>query len=152
MAQELTTREQVRRVLEEASVIAVLGAHVEPSKPARYVPDYLVTQGYRVLPVNPSFLGERAWGEPFVASLGALATSVDVVDVFRRSEHLPAHLADLLALRPKVVWLQLGIHHDEVTRHLLAAGIDVVRERCMLADHQALGLGRRDPPAKLAGR
>ncbi len=145
MGRQLEGLAEVRWVLEECRTIAVLGAHVEPSKPACYVPDYLAGQGYRPLPVNPVFLGRQAWGAPFVATLAHLAPQrIEVVEIFRRSEHLPAHLADLLALhpRPRVVWFQLGIRHDAVARQLLDAGIDVVQDRCMLADHQALGLGR----------
>ncbi len=129
-------------MLEKARTIAVLGAHDDPAKPARYVPEYLAEQGYRVLPVNPVFLGQRAWGEPFAGRLVDLARPVDVVEVFRRREHLPGHLDDLLAMRPApgLVWLQLGVRNDEVARRLLEAGIDVVQDRCMLADHRALGL------------
>ncbi len=132
-------------MLEESHTIAVLGAHIEVSKPARFVPDYLAQQGYRLLPVNPVFLGREAWGRDFVTTLEDLTEPVDVVEVFRRSDHLPAHLPELLAMRPlpRVVWLQLGIRHDGVARDLLAAGIDVVQDRCMLADHQALGLTPR---------
>ncbi|MGH9464044.1 MAG: CoA-binding protein [Thermoanaerobaculia bacterium] len=145
MARELSGLDEVRRVLEECGTIAVLGAHTARPKPAHYVPDYLAGQGYRILPVNPVFLGERAWGEPFAGRLADLGRPVDVVEVFRRSEHLPSHLADLLAMRPapRGVWLQLGIRHDAVAQRLVDAGIDVVQDRCMLADHRALGLAPR---------
>ena len=68
---------------------------------------------------------------------------MDVVDVFRRSELLPSHVADILAMepRPELVWLQLGIRNDAVARELSAAGIEVIQDRCMLADHQRLRLG-----------
>ena len=70
---------------------------------------------------------------------------VDVVDVFRRSELLPGHLQEILAMRPlpRWVWLQSGVYHDEVTRELEAHGIAVVQDRCMLADHRAFGLPPR---------
>ncbi len=147
---ELTATDDVRRVLEEARTVAVLGAHIEPAKPAHYVPDYLHTQGYRILPVNPVFAGRTLWGEPARSTLAELAEPVDVVDVFRRSDKVPGHVADVLAMepRPKVVWLQLGVRNAAAARELLAAGIDVVQDRCMLADHRRFGLG----PVGSAGR
>lgn len=132
----------MREVLATARTIAVLGAHVEPAKPAFYVPDYLAAQGYRILPVNPSFAGRSQWGEPFRRTLAEIGEPVDLVDVFRRAEHLPGHLDDLLAMdpRPRTVWLQLGIRHPAFAARLVAAGIDVVQDRCAMADHRSLGL------------
>ncbi len=143
---ELTTLDEVRQVLLEARTVAVLGAHTVPRKPAHYVPDYLRSQGYRIMPVNPVFAGQTLWGEPVRESLAALGEPVDIVDIFRRGDQVPLHLADILAMRPlpKLVWLQLGIRNDEVARELLAAGIEVVQDRCMLADHRGLGLGPVD--------
>jgi uncharacterized protein len=124
-------------LLARARVIAVLGAQRDVHLPAHYVPDYLHRQGYRILPVNPTHVGgEALWGEPFRAHLGELAEPVDLVDVFRRAEHLDDHLADFLALRPGAVWFQLGIRNDRVASALAAAGIDVVQDRCTMADHR----------------
>jgi hypothetical protein len=80
-----------------------------------------------------------------VAELPEIDQPVDVVDVFRRSELLPGHLQEILAMRPlpRWVWLQSGVYHDEVTRELEAHGIAVVQDRCMLADHRAFGLPPR---------
>ena len=140
---ELTSPEEIRRVLTEARTVAVLGAHTVPAKPAHYVPDYLHAQGYRVLPVNPVFSGQTLWGETVRASLAELDEPVDVVDVFRRAELLDGHVADILAMAPlpRQVWLQLGIRNDDVTRRLTDAGIEVIQDRCMLADHRRFGLG-----------
>ena len=140
---ELTTDEEIQQVLTEARTVAVLGAHPETTRPAHYVPAYLHARGYRILPVNPALAGQTLWGETVRGTLAELGEPVDVVDVFRRGEHLPAHLDDLLAMepRPKLVWLQLHIRNDTVARELLAAGIEVVQDRCMLADHRRLRLG-----------
>ena len=134
----------LRRVLSGARVIAVLGAHHEPHRPAFYVPEYMHTQGARILPVNPLLVGRTLWGEPVSATLAELSVPVDVVDVFRRSELLEGHLDDLLAMspRPPVVWLQQGIAHAGFSARLRAAGIEVIEDRCMLADHRRLHLGR----------
>lgn len=143
------------RILRDARVVAVLGAHGSPERPACYVPAYLVTQGYRVLPVNPALVGTSLFGEPVRATLAELAgEAVDVVDVFRRPELLPGHEADLLAMRPlpKVVWLQQGIRNDAFAERLRAQGIEVVQDRCTLADHRALGLPKKPPASKNDGR
>lgn len=131
---------EIAERLRSARTVAVLGAHVEPYRAAFYVPDYLYHHGYRILPVNPQFVGQRQWGEPFVATLGEVAEAVDIVDVFRRPDSLTQHLPELLAMTPppKLVWLQLGIRHAAVAEALIAAGIDVVQDRCALSDHRAL--------------
>ena len=133
-----------RRILAQVRTIAVLGAHNEPTKPACYVPEYLHGQGYRILPVNPQLVGEELWGEPVRATLLDLEEPVDLVDIFRRPEHLMAHLPDILAMvpAPAVVWLQLGIRHDVFAKRLEAEGIEVIQSRCTLADHRRFGLGR----------
>ena len=140
---ELKAPEDIRRVLREARTVAVLGAHQMPAKPAFYVPDYLHGQGYRILPVNPVFAGQTLWGETVRSTLTELDEPVDVVDVFRRGELVPMHVADVLAMtpRPGLVWLQLGVRNDEAAREFTAAGIEVIQDRCMLADHRDLGLG-----------
>lgn len=140
---EIVDEASVRRVLEDARTIAVLGAHVDPDKPAHYVPAYLAEQGYTILPVNPTFVGQRLWGQPVVATLAELDAPVDIVDVFRRPDQVPDHLDDILAMRPRpgVVWLQLYIRNDQAARRLIEAGIEVVQDRCTLADHRAFRLG-----------
>lgn len=140
----LTSRQEIKDTLVSAKTIAVLGAHVQSYRAACYVPDYLFARGYRILPVNPALVGEVRWGESFVATLADLKEPVDLVDVFRRSDALPDHLPDLLAMRPKpsVVWFQLGIRNDEVAQALVEGGLDVVQDRCTLADHRTFGLGR----------
>jgi predicted CoA-binding protein len=130
----------LRRVLEEARVVAVLGAKRRPEQPAHYVPAYLQAHGYRILPVNPALAGEPVLGTTGVATLADLTERADVIEVFRRPEHLPAHAAEILALpwRPRVVWFQLGIRHDGAAERLARAGIDVVQDRCMMPEHRRL--------------
>lgn len=132
--------EGLARILREARTIAVLGAKADAAQPAHYVPAYLAGRGYRVLPVNPK-LGDRAvFGVPAVARLAALAEVPDVVEVFRRPEHLPGHAEEILTLpwRPAVVWFQLGIRHEGAAERLARAGIRVVQDRCMMPEHRRL--------------
>lgn len=132
----------VKPILETARTIAVLGVSANLDKPAHFVPLYAAQHGYRVIPVNPLLAGQTLFGEPVRSSLAEISEPVDIVDVFRRPELLPDHLEDILAMnpRPKLVWLQLGIRNDEFAKKLLKAGIEVVQDRCLLADHRALGL------------
>lgn len=136
----LTEKADVLRVLEESKVVAVIGFHRDPGKPAHYVPEYLDRQGYTIVPVNPALAarGESFFGRAAVATLAELTESVDVVEVFRRSDKVHEHLADILAMQPlpKVVWMQQDIRDDAVAAKLTAAGINVIQDRCMLADHR----------------
>jgi predicted CoA-binding protein len=144
---ELTRDDDLRAALARARVVAVLGAHQERTRAAHYVPDYLHRQGYRILPVNPHLPGAQLWSEPVRSSLLELREPVDMINVFRRSSEVPAHVEEILHMRPlpKLVWLQLGIRNDAAVRRLLDAGIDVVQDRCSMVDHRRLCLSR--PPA-----
>jgi uncharacterized protein len=128
------------RILRESRSVAVLGAKGEPAQPAFYVPAYLKAHGYRVLPVNPTRMGQRILGEPVVATLADLRTAPDVIEVFRRREFLPSHAAEIVRLpwSPPVVWFQLGIRDDAAAEMLARAGIRVVQDRCMMPEHRRL--------------
>lgn len=142
---ELVTLDAIRRVLEDSHTIAVLGAHTQRIRAACYVPEYLHSVGYRIFPVNPRFAGQTLWQAPVTAQLADLETPIDMVDVFRPADKLFGHLDDILAMQPlpRVVWLQLRIRNDDFARHLLDAGIDVVQDRCTLADHRMLHIEPR---------
>lgn len=134
----ITKVEDVKRILQESKTVAVLGVHTNVSKAAYYVPRYLDSRNYEIFPVNPVFAGQEVFGKTTVSSLSKLTTPIDLVDVFRRSEALPDHVSEILAMKPlpRVVWFQLGIQNDEVAEQLSKAGIEVVQNRCTLADHQ----------------
>jgi uncharacterized protein len=135
---------RLREILTGSPTVAVLGIHREPEKAAFYVPEYLHDEGYRVIGVNPEFVDETLFGEKVRSTLREIAEPIDIVDVFRRPELIPQHVDDILAMtpRPRVVWFQLGIKHEEAAKKLEDAGILVVQNRCTLADHQRLGLGK----------
>jgi predicted CoA-binding protein len=134
---------RIREILTTSPTVAVVGIHSEPEKAAFYVPEYLHDEGYRVIGVNPRFAGQEMFGERVRGTLAEIGEPVDLVDVFRRSEDIPAHIEDILRMqpRPKVVWFQLGIRNDDAAHILEAAGITVIQNRCTLADHQRLRLG-----------
>jgi len=138
---------RLREILVSSPTIAVLGIHDERDKAAFYVPEYLHDEGYRIIGVNPRFAGAEMFGERVRAQLRDIGEPIDLVDVFRRSEAVAAHVDDILAMspRPKVVWLQLGIENEAAAKRLEEAGIEVIQNRCTLADHQRLGLGKPAP-------
>jgi len=133
----------LRAILRQTRTIAILGASDQPARAGCYVATYLHGQGYDVVGISPRLAGQRFCGRPALASLAALPGPIDLVDVFRRSEELAAHLPELLALRPlpRVVWLQLGVVDEAFAAALESAGVEVVRDRCTLAEHRRLGIG-----------
>jgi predicted CoA-binding protein len=128
----------VSEVVVGAKVVAVVGMKGEndPSAPAFYVPAKMKRAGIRVIPVNPKL--DQAFGERALASLAELHDHVDVILVFRRSDAIGGVADDILALdeslKPKVVWLQLGIKNDASAERLRAVGIDVIQDRCFAFD------------------
>ena len=130
--------EQVKGIVRTARRIAVVGLGNSPWRPAYGVASYLQAAGYTILPVHPS--GESVLGQPAHRTLldAARAGPIDIVDVFRRSEAIPDLVPDCVAVRPLLVWLQVGIRHDAAARQLEAAGISVVQNRCLAVDHQLL--------------
>lgn len=139
---ELSSLAEVETILRGCQVVAVLGCHHEPARPAHYVPAYLHQRGKTILPVNPRLVGTVLFGHTTVARCDELGVAVDVVDVFRKSADVAAHVEEILAMRPlpRLVWLQAGIENGEACAAFQAAGIDVVQDRCMLADGRALGM------------
>lgn len=133
-------RGEIERILREARVVAVLGFHADSTKPAHYVPEYLSRRRYTVVPVNPKLAGQTFFGHKAVGTLTEIEAEVDVVEVFRRSDAVPEHVDEILAMRPlpKVVWMQQGVRNEAAAARLGSAGITVVQDRCMLADHRAL--------------
>jgi predicted CoA-binding protein len=129
----------IATILRSARRIAVVGLSPRPERPSHQVAEYLQRAGYTIVPVRPT--GTTILGEPVQPDLRAAAAAgpIDVVTVFRRSEFVPALLGDLLAVRPRLVWLQVGVRDDPTARRLEAEGIPIVMDRCLAVDHQFLG-------------
>ncbi|MEZ4333989.1 MAG: CoA-binding protein [Myxococcota bacterium] len=130
--------QKIRALLESARTIAVVGIKDRESEDAFRIPQYLQKAGYRIVPVNPKLAS--VLGEPCVGALAQVLVPVDVVNLFRASEHVPGHVDEILRMRPlpKVVWMQLGIHHGPSAQRLRDAGIEVVQDRCIMVDHRRL--------------
>jgi len=133
--------EDIRGMLAVTRTIAVLGIKTEaqPGQAAYYVPEYLQKAGYEIIPV-PVYFPEaiEILGRSVYRKLVDIPGEVDLVNVFRRPVDIPQHVDDILAKRPRAVWFQLGIRHDEVAQRLAEAGIQVVQDRCIMVDHRAL--------------
>ena len=130
--------ESIRSLLERARTIAVVGASTDPSRPSHGIGLYLARAGYRVIPVTPTLVGRSLAGEPFRESLAAIGEPVDLVDVFRRPDAVPALVGEAVSAGARALWLQLGVGHPEAARRALAAGLDLVMERCISVDHRRL--------------
>jgi predicted CoA-binding protein len=127
------------------TTIAVVGLSKDPSKPSHDVAKYLLDHGYKVIPINPTV--DKVLGLKSYSSLSnlpdELRRTVDVVDIFRRSEDIPPIVDEAISLhtsvgRPNAIWMQLGIVNEEAARKAKAEGMDVVMDRCMKIEHKRL--------------
>lgn len=138
----ITTAEQIRELLGATRTIAVLGIKTEAqaNQPAFYVPSYLRNAGFEIIPV-PVYYPKvtHVLGKEVYRKLVEIPIEVDMVNVFRRSEDVSAHLDDMLAKKPKSVWMQSGISDGAVAERLAKEGIKVVQDRCLMVDHRRLG-------------
>ncbi len=129
----------IKRLLAEVKRVAVLGIKTEQQagQPAFYVPQYLVSAGLEVIPV-PVYYPDvtRILDQQVYRSLREIPGEVDLVDVFRRPEDIPAHLEDIFAKIAKAVWFESGIRHAGAAETLAKAGIKVVQDRCLMVEHR----------------
>ncbi|WP_163850938.1 CoA-binding protein [Pseudooceanicola aestuarii] len=137
------TDPDIHRILTRTRVIAVVGVSANPVRPSNYVARYLSLKGYRVVPVNPALAGEELFGETVHPSLTEAARHVpdiDMVDLFRRSEHVPPLVDEALEVFPELatIWMQIGIIHDGAAETARARGVEVVMDRCPKIEYQRL--------------
>ncbi|MFT6452775.1 MAG: putative CoA-binding protein [Halocynthiibacter sp.] len=132
----------LKSILQRSKVIAIVGISANQVRPSFYVARYLKLKGYRIVPINPGHAGKEILGEMTYASLRDIPADipVDMVDIFRRSEHVPtivdAALEALPALR--TIWMQLGVEHEGAAETARAKGIEVVMNRCPKIEYQRL--------------
>ena len=129
------TDDQIREIL-SLNKVAVIGMSKNSSKAAHYVPKYLSDNGFNVIPVNPS--SDEILGEKCYDSVLDIDEQIDIVDVFRPSDQVLPFVKDAIKKKPKVIWLQEGIHNSEAEELAKSHGIKVVFNRCMLAEHRRL--------------
>jgi predicted CoA-binding protein len=131
-----TNLADIRNLLRSAHTIAVVGISDKPDRASHGVAKYLQRQGYKIIPVNPALkevLGEKAY-----ARLEDVPDKINVVDIFRRPEHVPEIVDSAIAVGAKAVWMQDGVIHEEAAAKARAAGLFVVMDRCMYRDHLEL--------------
>ncbi len=120
-------------ILRQHRSVAMVGVSANPLRPSHFVAVYLANRGYDVIPVNPgatSILGRRCF-----PSLESVPRPVEIVDVFRPAQHVPAIVEDAIKVAARVVWMQFGIVHEQAARRALGAGLQVVMDQCMKVEH-----------------
>jgi predicted CoA-binding protein len=120
----------IRQILRETKTIAMVGASTNWTRPSFFVMKYLQLKGYRVIPVNPASAGQELLGEKVRATLKEIDVPVDMVDVFRASEHVGPIADEAIAIGAKTLWLQLTVRNDDAAAKAEAAGLKVVMDRC----------------------
>lgn len=135
MERDQHTDDEIRKIL-SLKKVAVVGMSKNEEKAANYVPKYLLSQGFDIIPVNPT--ADVILDRKCCSRLSDVSEQIDIVDVFRPSDQVLPVVQEAIKKKPKVIWLQEGIHNPEAEDLARKAGIDVVFNRCMLAEHQRL--------------
>ena len=135
MEQDEYSDEQIRDILLFKKVV-VIGMSKHSSKAAHYVPKYLADNGFDVTPVNPT--ADEILGKKCYDSVSEINEEIEIVDIFRPSDQVLPIIQEAIKKKPKVIWLQEGIHNSEAEELARKEGIKVVFNRCMLAEHQRL--------------
>ena len=125
--------DKIRRILRNSRTIAVVGLSAQWHRPSYFAAKYMQEHGYRVIPVNPGY--EEILGEKCYKSVRDIPVPVDIVDCFRRSAEIPALAEDAIAIKAKVLWMQLGVENREARAKAEAAGLDVVENHCVKIEH-----------------
>lgn len=129
-----TATDEIGELLKRTKTIAVVGLSDSPLRPSYGVSAYMQSQGYKIIPVNPSIKGSL--GEKAVASLSEVEEKIDMVDVFRRSEFVPDLVDEAIRLKVPAIWLQEDVIHEEAAEKARKAGIVVVMDKCILKEHR----------------
>ena len=120
----------IRSILQSVKRVAMVGASANPVRPSFFVLRYLLAKGYQVAPVNPGIAGGEIAGQTVYAALADVPGPIDMVDIFRAPEAVPGIVDEAIRLGAKVIWMQLGVRHDEAAARAEAAGLKVVMNRC----------------------
>ncbi len=137
------SQEEIKSVLERYRTVAVVGLSRNPAKASYRVAQYLQSVGYHIIPVNP--FADEILGEKCYKSLLEVPETIDIVDIFRPSEDVPAIVEEAITIKnrvgsPKVIWMRLGIVNEEAAKRAREAGFTVVMDRCMMIEHRRLSM------------
>lgn len=128
--------EKLASIFAEAGTIAVVGLSDDPSRTSHRIAAYMQEAGYRVIPINPRI--DSALGEKAYSSLGEITERIDIVNVFRRSEEIPALVDEAIEKRPRAFWMQKGISNPDAARRLENAGVTAIQNLCIKTAHREL--------------
>ena len=128
-----TTAGQHLRILRNYRRIAMVGLSANPYRPSHFAALYMQAAGYRIFPVNPR--EKEILGRPCYASLAEVPKPVEIVNIFRETSAVPAIVEEAIAAGAKVIWMQLGVIHEQAAERALAAGLEVVMDRCVKIEH-----------------
>ena len=135
----ITEPADIRAILDRTRAVAVVGVSADWKRPSHYVMKYIQSRGVRTIPVNPRAVGEPILGEKVYASLSDIPDRFDMVDLFRKSEDIPPIVDEAIGLAAakgiKTIWMQLGISNDAAALKAVAAGLDVVQDRCLKIEY-----------------
>jgi predicted CoA-binding protein len=129
---------EIKKILDSAKNIAIIGLSDSPEKPSYGVARYLISSGYNIFPVNPKY--DSILGAKCYKSLNDIDEKIDIVDVFRRPEHIFPVAEKAIEIEARVLWMQLGIINEEAAKLANEAGLDVIMDRCIKVDHRRLSL------------
>ncbi|MTI85945.1 MAG: CoA-binding protein [Firmicutes bacterium] len=124
------------KLFEQARSIAVVGLSNKPERDSFRVSQYMQKKGYRIIPVNPRV--NKVLGEQSYSDLLSVPDTIDIVNIFRRSEHVPSIVAEAIKINPMAIWLQLGIINEEAAKTAELNGITVVMDKCIMVEHRRL--------------
>jgi predicted CoA-binding protein len=130
----------IKDVLRRAKVVAIVGVSANPVRPSYFVARYLKLKGFRVVPVNPGLAGQALFGEQVYASLSDIPHEIDMVDIFRRSDAVPAIVDEALARWEalQTIWMQIGVEHAQAAQIARDRGVTVIENRCPKIEYQRL--------------
>jgi predicted CoA-binding protein len=132
----------LRKIFAETKTLACVGVSMNPIRPSYFVARYLSLKNFRVIPVNPGHAGESLFGEEIYADIASIPKDIkiDMVDIFRRSEHVPPIVAQAITHRPdlKTIWMQIGVVNAEADEMATKAGLQVIENRCPKIEYQRL--------------
>ncbi|MBZ5523235.1 MAG: CoA-binding protein [Acidobacteriia bacterium] len=126
--------DEIGELLKRSKTIAVVGLSDSPLRPSHGVSAYMQTQGYRIIPVNPTIKG--ALGEKAVASLSDIKEKIDIVDIFRKSEFVPEVVDEAIKMGASAIWMQEDVIHEQAAEKARKAGLFVVMDKCILKEHK----------------
>ena len=134
------TEDMIRDVLKRTRRIALVGASANPARPSHGVMRFLLAKGYDVVPVNPGLEGQSLLGQEVIGHLADIEGDIDMIDIFRASEHVPGVVDEALARFPalQTIWMQLGVIHEAAAEAARARGVVVVMDRCPAIEHPRL--------------